>query len=78
MLTSTSFGCNINVSISKTSLLKGIMTFNLRGGRITVFYGSVIQRIMKKIIRTTDIITIFKLFVPVIMMWMASCVEKLV
>jgi len=33
---------------------------------------------MKRVIRATDIITIFKLFVPVMMMWAASLVEKLI
>ncbi len=33
---------------------------------------------MKKIIRFSDVVTIFKLFVPVIMMYMASCLERLV
>ncbi len=33
---------------------------------------------MKKTITIGEIITIFKLFVPVIMMWAASVIEKLV
>ena len=50
----------------------------MRGGRIIVFWKLLCMRIMKKTITFADIITIFKLFVPVIMMWGASIVEKLV
>ncbi len=70
MLTTTTFWCNINVSISKTLL------FTLEGGSI-ILYDYVIET-MKRRVRLSDLVNIFKLFIPVIMMYMTSLIEQFV
>ena len=79
MLTSTSFRCIINVSISKTCTINIKMTFKMRGGRILVKKTADMHDIMKKIKRfakTTDIISLFKLFSPALLFWAGAVIES--